>query len=206
MGQRLNIEIVDADLNVLANAYYHWSAYTGSAIALTEEIIALYDEYMDMDSGNNPFDKRDLAIRLLESTGAGINEIEKTRIKNSPELCKYAIQDCQDRNRGLLAITPEGIKETEDWEEGRVTINIDSETIEFSVYWEDTPEDWVKNHCWDEDGVAGALESYKNLEVSDFDLQVFRFEELWDLRDLYNNTSDAFGYKRPDGSVVSWIQ
>lgn len=204
MGQRLNIEIVDADLNVLANAYYHWSAYTGSAIALTEEIIALYDEYMDMDSGNNPFDKRDLAIRLLESTGAGVNKVEKTRIKNSPELCKYAIQDCQDRNRGLLAITDEGIEETERWEEARVTVNIDAEVVEFSVHWEDTFDEWLENYSGGED-TEEAMNVYKNLEEIDLDPSIHKFNEFWDLADTYRRTSDAFGYRRPDGSVVSWI-
>ena len=41
MGQRLNIEIVKGDPdNVLANAYYHWSAYTSSAAQLTCLIVA----------------------------------------------------------------------------------------------------------------------------------------------------------------------
>ena len=31
MGQRLNIEIVNGETS-LANAYYHWSAYTKSAL------------------------------------------------------------------------------------------------------------------------------------------------------------------------------
>lgn len=34
MGQRLNIEIISGD-KVLANAYYHWSAYSRIAIELT---------------------------------------------------------------------------------------------------------------------------------------------------------------------------
>ena len=33
MGQRLNIEI-KKDSKVLANAYYHWSAYTSSALQM----------------------------------------------------------------------------------------------------------------------------------------------------------------------------
>lgn len=37
MGQRLNIEIVDGN-TTLANAYYHWSAFTFPALELTAEI------------------------------------------------------------------------------------------------------------------------------------------------------------------------
>ena len=38
MGQRLNIEIMSGE-KVLANAYYHWSAYTASAAELTKIIL-----------------------------------------------------------------------------------------------------------------------------------------------------------------------
>lgn len=45
MGQRLNIEIKRRkDNKVLANSYYHWSAYTSSSLHLAEEINESYEE------------------------------------------------------------------------------------------------------------------------------------------------------------------
>lgn len=38
MGQRLNIEMKTKG-KVVANCYYHWSAYTMTALQLTKEII-----------------------------------------------------------------------------------------------------------------------------------------------------------------------
>lgn len=44
MGQRLNIEIMEKEEILLANAYYHWSGYTSSSIYLTQYIIRRFDE------------------------------------------------------------------------------------------------------------------------------------------------------------------
>lgn len=48
MGQRLNIEIKSKG-KVVANCYYHWSAYTMSALQLTKEIISNFDSIQDND-------------------------------------------------------------------------------------------------------------------------------------------------------------
>lgn len=96
MGQRLNIEIVSGG-EVIANAYYHWSAYTRSAIGLAKEAIAAYEHL-----ANQCKDELALAIRMLEETGAGVNEIERARIKRDPKFSEYSIRDCQDRNKGKI--------------------------------------------------------------------------------------------------------
>ena len=43
MGQRLVIHIFNNE-EELANAYYHWSAYTDSSIITTLQITAVYDD------------------------------------------------------------------------------------------------------------------------------------------------------------------
>lgn len=206
MGQRLNIEIV-SDGEVFANAYYHWSAYTGSAIGLTQIVLDAYNDYMDEHfSQNNPFDNQDMAIRILEATGAGANQTELARIAMSRGLCKYKVQDCADRNRGLLSITPEGIEETEQWEEGRVTINVESEVVEFSVYYDEPYIEWEADRCTCEEEKQELLEEYEALHEIDFDpccLPFDRFHELWD---VYERTRDTWGYRMPNGNVVSWIE
>ena len=70
MGQRLNLEIWNNG-KLLANAYYHWSAFTESSA----EIISKALNYIE----NNTLEDNNVllyAIRILESTGAGLTEDE----------------------------------------------------------------------------------------------------------------------------------
>lgn len=193
MGQRLNIEIVDND-GVIANSYYHWSAYTGSAIALTRHILDRYEEYKA-----KYHDRLELAVRLLESTGAGVNEKELEDIKKYPELSKLEIQKAQNRNKGLLSVTPEGITETENWEEGRVTIDLDSESVIFSVFFHDGKDEYLEYSA--DDGIS----DYENLPVIDFDPgNELNFKDFEHLEEVYQKS--AFSYRLPNGNVINWIE
>ena len=73
MGQRLNIEIWDKG-QVLANAYYHWSAYTLLALKLIEKIITNVDNLVECDND------RLKAVWLLQLTGAGLTQDELSTI------------------------------------------------------------------------------------------------------------------------------
>ena len=105
MGQRLNIEI-KKDSKVLANAYYHWSAYTSSALQMLGDILSGIDE---VESSSDI----EQAVRLLELTGAGVTGRERDLIQKSSlnNVINFAIQPAVDRNEGLLAVTEEGIQE-----------------------------------------------------------------------------------------------
>lgn len=133
MGQRLNIEIWNGGKR-LANAYYHWSAYTLSAAELTSEIINFLDsEGYDSDICSD-IDNIRWAIRALESTGAGLTEGEKKYITDElPELDASSFADAVDRNRGLIAVSEEGMAETERWMEEGVTIYLDDRLVDFEV-------------------------------------------------------------------------
>ena len=63
MGQRLNISL-ESDGEVVANAYYHWSAYTGSAAYLVQGICEVWDELKECSLSDAEF-----ACRLLHDTG-----------------------------------------------------------------------------------------------------------------------------------------
>lgn len=115
MGQRLNIEMKSKG-KVVANCYYHWSAYTMTALQLTEEIISNFDSIQD----NNDVKR---AVKLLESTGAGYS----------------------DRNNGLIATTEEEMNDTRYWEEGRVTIDMDNKTFDFNVFFKGYDEEDTKD-------------------------------------------------------------
>ena len=146
MGQRLNISI-ERDGEVIANAYYHWSAYTSSAASLAQDICGKY-AWMRKNTKSD----LELAVRLLQSTGAGLASDERMRVERDTTGRYEGLEfrDAADRHRGLLSVTPEGIAETEDWEEGRVTFDLANDTVDFSVYWE-MPLDEYKEDYLDED-------------------------------------------------------
>lgn len=194
MGQRLNVEIV-SNGKLLANAYYHWDAYTGISLRRIDDILNKLNEIKESVK-----DDLDLAIKLLESTGAGINDVERNYILADPELSKYLpINDCVDRNEGILAITKEGMQNIRYWEEGRVTIDVRKRTILFRVYWEVTKEDYLDDYY--------DMEHYEQLPTIDYDLEKeIPFDKFEELKNLYTSTIDTYGFKRPDENVIMWIE
>lgn len=125
MGQRLNIEIRrKKDNKILANSYYHWSAYTYSSLKLADEIIEnIYDIIR-----NDKVSDEIKAIQLLQTTGAGLLEQEYNALnEEDKKYCSLAT----DRNLGLISFTEKGMEETRTWEEGRLTITIDFDNKEY---------------------------------------------------------------------------
>lgn len=194
MGQRLNVEIV-SNGKLLANAYYHWDAYTGRSLQRTDDILNKLNEIQESVK-----DDLDLAIKLLESIGAGINDVERNYILADPELSKYLpINDCVNRNEGILSITKEGMQNTRYWEEGRVIIDIGKRTILFRIYWELTKEEYLDDY--------NDMEHYEQLPTIDYDFEKeISFDKFEELKNLYTSTIDSYGFKRSDGSVIKWIE
>ena len=125
MGQRLNIEIArKKDNKILANSYYHWSAYTYSSLKLANEIIEnIYDVIR-----NNKVSDEIKAIQLLQTTGAGLLEQEyNTLNEEDKKYCSLAT----NRNLGLISFTEKGMGKTRAWEESRLTITIDFDNKEY---------------------------------------------------------------------------
>lgn len=127
MGQRLNIEIWNNG-KVLANSYYHWSAFSLPSIELVKKIIDNIDTISYLNSDLKK------AVRLLEITGAGINDAEKCNMAKYENFKNISIQDCVGRNNGLIYVTPEGIQEARYWAEYTAYIYLDEERIGYDVY------------------------------------------------------------------------
>lgn len=157
MGQRLNIEIIAGD-KVLANCYYHWSAYTSSAKFLTRQILL----YLQKSRTKDPLLK---AIRCLETTGAGLTTFELDDAKKLYPNKKF--KKAVDRNKGLIAISQTGIKDTQRWEEGKVTIDILDKSLCFDVLWEYTLEEYKEN--FETSDISGIKVSDKNPFIYSFD-------------------------------------
>lgn len=178
MGQRLNLEITKGG-KVLANSYYHWAAYTGSAYYHTETaynwLLANKDNYKD---------DRLLAIRALESTGAGLpnwdQDDDYRRIKNIRKYVSVDFQESRDRNAGIIGCFPDSIKNTQDWAEGTAVIDLDSMSILFDVFcYYESVED-IKEWCEDFDESEVVELNYKMDELS-----------LGELTDIINTVSSG---------------
>jgi hypothetical protein len=164
MGQRLNIEIWNKG-KVLANAYYHWSAFTVDALNLISKIL----QKVDCINCNDGVLK---AVWLLQETGAGLPDDEKKsrKAKDFSQLTGF-----KGRDYGIIGITDKGISETRHWEEERVTIYLDEHRIDYDVIY--------RERKWEYDKEA------KEWDYPEFDkLPLIE----WNLRDIKFNDFPLF--------------
>ena len=180
MGQRLNIEIKRRkDNKVLANSYYHWSAYTSSSLHLAEEIIENIYEVIRKEKVSDEIK----AIQLLQTTGAGLMEDEYNKLnEEDKKYCSLAT----NRNLGLISFTDEGMEETRKWEEGRLTIDIDFDDknydfygnknlVDFEVYFQIDEEEI--NESYEEEIKSGKLD-LNNLTKFEFSLEEMTLNDI----------------------------
>lgn len=203
MGQRLNIEILNKGER-LANCYYHWSAYTTSSSELTKIIIDNFDNIMNMNCSDTA-----KAILLLQTTGAGLEYSEyndelqyaKEHLTDSEETFKL-FKTQNDRNEGLICINPKEMDSTERWEEGRVTVNIDTKTIDFDVVYVSDKEGWM------DDYYTHTEEDYEKLIVFPLDhTWGITFEEFKELDFFFQSAYDKkiWYFKYKDEQVITMI-
>lgn len=170
MGQRLNIEILHHGF-LMANAYYHWSAYTSSSLDIVEQILKSSKDVFGKTRIRDVFDT---AIDMLESTGAklmsdelGAYECLHDRDFLGNELdVKSRNNNGVNRNDGLISITSYGMLNTRYWEEGRVQINLDTKMINFNVFFE-LDEDELKDV--DIDDLSELDIDFENISIDDFE-------------------------------------
>lgn len=192
MGQRLNIEICN-NTRTLANAYYHWGAYTDSALEYTAEIIDAYHNLSGQIT-----DELQLAVKLLEATGAGITVEEKERIPYDPDFdfSDINFSSAIDRNEGLIAVTEKGMEETRSWEEGRVTINIEEANFCFDVVSYYDKDEYVEDY-----GVESLLKL--NKIKHNFFLDYLPFEKISGLKKFVKNNPAGVIVNE---EVINWIK
>lgn len=204
MGQRLNIEIHDST-GVLANAYYHWSGFTRYAYEITEKIVS---DLLKPAPSHRPGDILK-AIRILESTGAGLTKDElewlTTNISEYSSLTfppgkGILVNRCTDRNDGIIGVSPKAIEETRNWEEGRVTIHLDTCTVDFKVYSEYTKEEFDGGFLNSAEVVSG-LGSAENIKLESMTFAEFSYLGL-----CLKDPEYEMGVRFPDGRVYMWIE
>ena len=128
MGQRLVVNVVRND-KTLATVYYHWSAYTMSALYTAKELIDFFYEINYKKKGDD-----DLVLELIrycEENGGGLSADEHEAAKIKYPDCTFAYGD---RNYGLVSFSLEGMNTSHSWSEGDLEINLDSEEIYNGVF------------------------------------------------------------------------
>lgn len=181
MGQRLVITIKKGEQE-LAKGYYHWSAYTVSALATLLEVLSGYDEYVDAVKGKEHEDIL-LATRMLEASQAGVcvDDLEYVQ-KTYPNI---EFKPYIDRNFGLIALSEEKMRNFDCWSEGDVIIDLNSKTICFGVLFESSDdylaenidlEDEYETQEEEDAAIQKALEIYKKeLPILEF---AYSFDEI----------------------------
>lgn len=173
MGQRLIISIEKGE-NHIAKIYYHWSAYTISALYETQKVADCI--YNHEDESIKELQLR--LIRMIEANGGGIrgDEYEFEYIQKMYPNETFKI-DGYNRSNGLIALSEKGMKELQDWSEGDVIIDLDEDLINFGVYssYESFDEYIEERKEWDEDFEDIKLETIPDIG---FDIGYIEVSEL----------------------------
>lgn len=124
MKSLLNIQIEMNTLGkneptILAKAFYHWASCTLTAFQLVNKLV---DSEIYSADISDPVEK---AIRLLESTGAGLAATEFSEKYDEKNYNKSTSE-----NAGVIIISEKGLQAEQDWEELIVSINISTGVID----------------------------------------------------------------------------
>ena len=149
MGQRLVVSIQNNGKE-LATVYYHWSAYTVSALYETSKLVRCIFNHKDET-------EEELKLRLIRfcyENGGGISgddyEFEHIRSLYPNEIFK---EDGYSRSNGLISLSEKGMEESHGWSEGDVIIHIDEERINNGVFgwFEDYESYYEEIKSWGKD-------------------------------------------------------
>ena len=193
MGQRLVVTI-ERNEKPLAKIYYHWSAYTGSALYVTRDLIhCIYNHEHETDA--------EMLLRLIhfcENNGGGIdgaNEGEEWKYITAAYPYEKFKSERISRNDGLIAISPEGMAQIQRYSEGDVYIDLDTDQVDFCVYsgYESLSEYVEERKSWDDDFEEFTLEELPYIDhclgyfdVTEVDALINAFEETEDNQNVIN--------------------
>lgn len=190
MGQRLVVTIEKNDKE-LAKIYYHWSAYTYSALYETDKILGCI--YNHKDETESEMLLR--LIRFCEENGGGIDGIKEEfdYIQGLYPNEKFKTEDIS-RSNGLIVLSEKCMADMQKWSEGDVFINLDTDKVDFCVYsgYEDLDEYIEERKSWDDDFDEKEMDS---IPTFDFCLGMFDVNDIGAIM----ASLDEFGV---DGGVI----
>ena len=194
MGQRLVVTVTNCGENI-AKIYYHWSAYSLSALEEAKDIInALYDDECKEN------DIRLRLIRFCEQNGGGIKGgKDSDEWKYISQLYPNEVfkEDNISRNYGLIALSESGMENLQDWSEGDVYIEMDNDRIiNYVNYSYGTIDEYNGDRSeWDEDFKELTLDDIPSIthDLTDFSMDciddtIFELKSLKGYVCRYGNT------------------
>lgn len=195
MGQRL-VCTVQLEGQDICKLYFHWSAYTISALCEAQKIVNCIYNHDDET-------KEELQLRLIRfcyDNGGGIdgNDYEFDYIQNLYPGEEFR-RDGYSRNCGLIAISEKGMEELQGWSEGDITINIDEDEIYNGVYsyYENLTEYNEARAEWDDEPFNGI--PLKKVPDIGYDLSEIAIE---DIQDVIDALTDVDGYVVRNGNEI----
>ena len=196
-----------SDSIVLANCYYHWSAYTTSAAYTTIGIMEKLEQPGQPARSNITTAVQQLcrAVHALMDTGATFDPEEKqatltilhmlydTAYPDEPDvahdinnLMVTLNNDTRDVDRvdGMIAVTNDAIVDNASWSEGDVSISVDDNTCNFGVIWHLEPNEYDPDD-YDKEDLKNPTKLPINLN-DDLDLDdMRRFHDALDMSSIY---------------------
>lgn len=200
MGQRLVLSIENNEKTV-ANAYYHWSGYTGPAITTLSQILnstkghALLKELQRASSDNQA---KILAIRLLELTGARLIEEDQHAINQL--VTDTPFEQATDRNQGLIQVSDEQITNADQWADMFAGIDYGTETFYADVLFTYAKATLLYPLEYEQEEIDA-------MPVYDVPLGDIAFDDATDYIDTMRNIIDDRHdfFKQPSGKILSII-
>lgn len=188
MGQRLVITVKNNGIN-LAKIYYHWSAYTVSALMEASSVVNCICKQKNKS-------EKELQLALIhfcERNGGGISggqdsdEWEYIQKIFPNETFK---SEGINRTYGLIALSENGMNDLQNWSEGDLDIILDEDLIVNYVYFGyDNFEEYKENRSdWDDD-------FDKDMKLEDvpdigYDLCEIGFDEIDDVIAKLNKVNE----------------
>lgn len=166
MGQKLTIQIFKNTLETdsLATIYYHWSAYSESALEELRDFYDAYKRYYNSDS----HDAMAVAIlRAVLANGGNLSDEEDKVLNLYPELNNHVNSDMTaNRSNGLVAFTKDHQRELLSYSEGDIRLYLEDQTFDFGIYLEYDPE-FDREYFYDMIGEDFKLEGLTDEEILD---------------------------------------
>lgn len=190
MGQRLVITAIKNHIPIF-NIYYHWSAYTTSALAETNELLNW------LLRPENCNDLTLSAIDYCERRGGGLvpNDFETAQSIYPSRTFK---EDDISRNEGLIAISVEEMNNTLKWAEGSVQLDFDNDMVNFDVWNGYDDLDTLNEELYDEENYVKPEEVY----VPSKPITHFYFDQIGSVFDIVES-HDIF---EEDGYIFTKIE
>lgn len=170
MGQRLVAKIRFKDQDI-ASIYYHWSAYTISALEEALSIVQCAEKCKTVREMQLSL------IRMVEANGGGIyggkDGAEFKYIQGLFPRKKFK-EDGYSRTYGLIALTEEGMEDLLYWAEGVVEVDFDSGIVYNDVFFSYDYDEY-KREMEDAGEKAQPLEQLEDIGMN---ISVIEFGEL----------------------------